>query len=108
METVEWIRFAVGTSFLGLGLITFIMEVFGVYHFKYVLNRMQVAAIGDTLGILLTLLGLMIMNGFNFTSMKLLLIITFLWFASPVSSHLLARLEVTTNKDLDKYCEVEK
>ncbi|MEG1847441.1 MAG: monovalent cation/H(+) antiporter subunit G [Lachnospiraceae bacterium] len=108
MLILEWLRFLIGTIFLGLGLITFLMEVFGVYHFKYVLNRMHVAAIGDTLGILLALLGLMIMNGFNYTSMKMLLIITFLWFASPVSSHLLARLEVTTNGELEKYCEVQK
>jgi len=29
--------------------------------------------------------------------LKLLLIIVFLWFASPVNSHLIARLEVTIN-----------
>ena len=39
------------------------------------------------------------MSGFTFTSVKLLLVIVFLWFASPVSSHLIARLEVTTNED---------
>ena len=32
-------------------------------------------------------------------SLKLFLIIVFLWIASPVSSHLIARLEVTTKED---------
>lgn len=108
MAAFEWIRFLAGTIFLGLGLITFIMEMFGIFHFKYVLNRMHVAATGDTLGILLAIVGLIIMSGLNFTSLKLFLVIVFLWFASPVSSHLLARLEVTTNRKLDEYCEVEK
>lgn len=43
------------------------------------------------------------MNGWNFTSAKFLLVIVFLWFASPVSSHLIARLEVTTNEDKEKH-----
>ena len=54
---------------------------------------------GDTLGIGFALAGLILMSGFTFTSVKLLLVIVFLWFASPVSSHLIARLEVTTNED---------
>lgn len=40
------------------------------------------------------------------TSLKLLLIVVFLWFASPVSSHVLARLEVATNENLEKHCTV--
>lgn len=71
----------------------------GVFRFKYVLNRMHAAAMGDTLGIGFALVGLILMSGFTFTSVKLLLVIVFLWFASPVSSHLIARLEVTTNED---------
>ncbi len=40
------------------------------------------------------------------TSVKLLLIVIFLWFASPVSSHVLARLEVATNENLESRCKV--
>ena len=67
---------------------------------------MHVAAMGDTLGIASCLIGLIIFSGINFTSLKLLLIIVFLWLASPVSSHVLARLEVATNENLGSYCEV--
>ena len=38
--------------------------------------------------------------------MKLMLIVIFLWFASPVSSHVLARLETATNEKLDEHCEI--
>ena len=106
MGTFEWIKLIVGSIFLLCGLFIFLTELFGVFHFKYVLNRMHAAAMGDTLGISSCLIGLMIFSGFNFTTLKLLLIVIFLWFASPVSSHVLARLEVATNKNLEKHCTV--
>lgn len=106
MGTFEWIKLIIGSIFLLCGLFIFFTELFGVFHFKYVLNRMHAAAMGDTLGISSCLIGLMIFSGFNFTTLKLLLIVIFLWFASPVSSHVLARLEVATNKNLEKHCTV--
>lgn len=107
MEILEWIRFILGTIFLLCGLVMFIIELLGVYHMKYVLNRMHLAATGDTLGIGLSLVGLMIMSGFNFTTVKMILVVTFLWLSSPVSSHLIARLEVTTNPDSGKYEKID-
>lgn len=105
--TMEWIRFVLGVGFLLIGVVTFLLEVFGVFKFKYVLNRMQVAAMGDTLGIGASLAGLMILFGFRFATLKLALVIAFLWCASPVSSHLVSRLEYTVDEDLEKFCEVE-
>lgn len=102
----ELIRLIAGTGILTLGLLTFAIEVFGVFRFEFVLNRMHAAAMGDTLGIGISLTGLVILSGFNFTSMKMILVILFLWFASPVSSHLIARLEVMTDETLTDYCEV--
>ena len=99
MVVIEWIRFLAGAVCLLCGLGIFLVEMIGVFRFKYVLNRMHAAAMGDTLGIGFALAGLILMSGFTFTSVKLLLVIAFLWFASPVSSHLIARLEVTTNED---------
>lgn len=105
MEILEWIRFLVGTGLLLIGVCVFAVELFGVFKFRYVLNRMHAAAIGDTLGIGISLLGLMILSGLNFTSLKLGLVIVFLWMASPVSSHLISRLEVVTNEHLRENCE---
>lgn len=102
MAVIEWGRFLAGLFFLLIGLGIFVVEMIGVFRFKYVLNRMHAAAMGDTLGIGASLVGLMIMSGFNFTTLKLFLIVVFLWFSSPVSSHLIARLEVTTNEETQK------
>ena len=106
MAVIEWIRFLVGTAFLLSGLSIFAIEMIGVFRFRYVLNRMQSAAMGDTLGIGFSIVGLMIMSGWNFTTLKLFLVIVFLWFSSPVSSHLIARLEVTTNEDKEKHYRI--
>lgn len=104
----EWIRFVVGTGLLIVGAVTFLLEVLGVFKFKYVLNRMHAAAMGDTLGIGASLAGLMILFGFRFVTLKLALVLIFLWCASPVSSHLISRLECIINEDLKRYCEVKR
>lgn len=106
MQALEWIRFIIGAGMLLCGLSIFIIEVYGIFHLDYVLNRMHAAAMGDTLGISFSLIGLMIFFGFNFTTLKLALIVIFFWFASPVSSHMLSRLEVTTNENLKEHCSI--
>lgn len=103
MAVIEWIRFLAGAALLLFGLGIFAIEMIGVFRFKYVLNRMHAAAMGDTLGIGFSLLGLILMSGLNFTSLKLLCVIVFLWFSSPVSSHLIARLEVTTDEEKEEH-----
>ena len=106
MEILEWIRFLAGAGLLLIGMGIFALQLFGVFKFKYVLNRMHAAAMGDTLGIGVSLTGLMILSGFNVASVKMALIIVFLWLASPVSSHLISRLEVVTNENMAEHCEV--
>ena len=103
MAVIEWIQFLAGGLLLLIGLVIFLIQMIGVFRFKYVLNRMHAAAMGDTLGIGCCLLGLIVMKGFSFTSLKLLLVIIFLWFSSPVSSHLIARLEVATDEEPQKH-----
>lgn len=106
MSAVDWIRLVIGSLFVLAGIVIFFTELYGVFHFKYVLNRMHAAAMGDTLGISACLIGLMIFSGSNFTTLKMFLVIVFLWFASPVSSHVLSRLEAATNDNLAAHCEI--
>lgn len=106
MIALEWLRFFVGAALIIVGLLTFLTEIYGVFRFKYVLNRMHAAAMGDTVGLGAAIVGLIVMNGLDFTSVKLLLVVVFLWCASPVSSHLIAQLEATTNPENEEYCEM--
>lgn len=98
--TGEWIRFILAAVCLILGLVFMILSVFGVNRLHHALNRMHAAAMGDTLGILFVILSLMIMRGFSMDSLKLLLVILFFWMASPVSGHMISRLEAMTDREL--------
>ncbi len=100
------IRTIIGAILIFSGVVTMVVATIGIFRFKYVLNRMQAAALIDTLGILLLLTGLIVLSGFSALSAKMLLIIGFLWLASPVTSHLIARSEVMTNPNIKEECEV--
>ena len=103
---IEWVRFGVSALLMLMGLSALFISTFGVFRFKYVLNRIHVAAKCDTAGMLLCIGSMIIMNGFNITSLRLLLIVIFIWIANPVSSHLIAYLEVATNPRIDEEFEV--
>ena len=98
---MEMFRFVLGSAFLLIGMVVFAIEVFGIFRLNCALNRLHSAALGDTLGISSCMIGLLEMEGFTFTTLKMALVILFFWMASPVSSHLLANLEITTYADLD-------
>lgn len=105
----EWMRFLFIAILLCGGVLTACIAVYGVYRFHFVLNRMHAAAMIDTLAILLIIGALLLCSGVSFTSLKLLLVLAFLWFASPVSSHLISRLEVLTDEEtVLQECEVEE
>ena len=99
---IDIIRLIACILLTGAGLCCLVSGVVGVFRFKYALNRVHAAALMDTVGILLMLLGVIVAIGFNFTSAKILVVIAFLWLTSPVSGHLIGRMEVTINDDLDK------
>lgn len=103
---MAWFQLAVGAVFIVIGILTLAVAVFGVYRFHYVLNRMHSAAMGDSLGILFIIFGLMILSGFQFGTLKLALIIIFFWLAGPVSSHMIGQMEILVNENLKEECEV--
>jgi multicomponent Na+:H+ antiporter subunit G len=103
---METIRFVLGTVLIIAGLLIFIIEILGNYRFSYVLSRMQAASIGDSFGIALCLLGAMFYFGWSLACLKLVFVEIFLWCSSPVSSHLVAKLEADTNEDLGSRVEM--
>lgn len=103
-----WIRFAAAAVCMVLGLVFMISAVFGVNRFHHALNRMHAAALGDTLGILFVILSLMIIRGFSMDSLKLFMVIIFFWIASPVSGHMISRLEAMTDESLGELSVLEK
>lgn len=106
METLNLIRFVLGTCFISIGILVFITEIIGVYRYRFTLDRMHFAGMGDTMGLLSVTLGAILINGYNFASLKLILVLVFLWFSSPVSSHQISRLVTDTDERLKEHCTV--
>ncbi|MCI9162612.1 MAG: hypothetical protein HFG59_05040 [Lachnospiraceae bacterium] len=105
---LAWMRFAAAAGLLLLGLVFEVLAVFGVNRFRRALNRMHAAAMGDTLGILFVMLGLMVLKGWSMDSLKLFLVVAFFWIASPVSGHMISRLEAMTDEDLGEILVMDK
>ena len=103
---LDIIRFVISAALTLGGLFCLLSGVVGVFKFRYALSRVHAAALLDTVGILLMLLGVIVATGFTVASGKMLVVIAFLWLTSPVSGHLIGRLEVTINDELEKDAEV--
>lgn len=106
METLNMIRLVVGSIFICLGLFVFLTEIIGVYKLKYILNRMHFAGAGDTAALAFTILGAIIINGFDYASAKLVLVLLFFWFTSPVSSHLISRLVMSIDETVTDHVKI--
>jgi multicomponent Na+:H+ antiporter subunit G len=100
------IRMIIASAFILAGLVVLISGVIGIFRIKYALNRLHSAAMLDSLGLFMITAGLIVIKGFSFDSLKLLMILGLFWIASPACSHLLAALEVSTNPELKNDCEI--
>ena len=69
---------------------------------------LHAASMGDSLGLFLVEVGLCLSCNDGWIICKMLLVSFFLWLASPTASHLIARLEVTTNLHPEQEMEVTR
>ena len=99
---LDILRFGLSAALTLAGLFVLLSGIVGIYRFQYSLSRIHAGALFDTAGIVLMLLGVICATGLNVTSAKILVVIAFLWLTSPVSGHLIGRMEITINDDLDK------
>lgn len=104
---LEWIRFAASAVLTLLGLFVLITGVLGTFRFRQALNRIHAAALLDTVGILCMFGGLIVALGFTLTSLKLLIVVLFLWLTSPVSSHLIGELVVVSHDGLAREINID-
>ena len=82
LDILSWICLIVGSFFVLVGGI-------GVLRMPDVYTRSHAAGITDTMGALLILVGLMFQAGLMLITVKLVMILIFLLFTSPASSHAL-------------------
>ena len=84
---------------LSSGLFFLLVGTVGILRLPDVLTRAHSAAKCDTLGAVLSLTALIIMEGITLTSVKIITIIIFIWITSPTATHLIADAYVRKTKD---------
>ncbi|MBE6948690.1 MAG: monovalent cation/H(+) antiporter subunit G [Ruminococcaceae bacterium] len=107
-DWLSTVRLILTAVFMAAGVFVIISSLLGVYRFKFALNRIHSAALTDTLGFGLIIIGLMISSESLFSVLKLLALLVFMWLTNPVASHMLAKLEVVTDKEIEHHCKVSE
>ena len=105
---LEMIQFIVVALLLLAAVILESFCIFGVNRFRFSLNRLHAAAIGDTLSISCVILAAIVYTGLELLSLKYFMILTLMWMTSPVSGHLISLLVVKTDDDVEKEAKVWK
>ena len=105
--SMEWLRFWLVFILIVCSLLGFTFSVIGFYRFGFLMNRLHASGIGDTFGILCMALGLLLAQEPSLSLGKMALVVIFLWFTSPTSSHFLCQVEFYTNPDLYRYVDRE-
>ena len=99
------LRFWLSAVLIGFGIACDFFAIFGVYKFRFVMNRMHCAAILDTLAMAGILGGLMVLTADMAYVPKLLAALLVLWVSSPAASHLVGRMELDTDDTAKTHME---
>ena len=84
LDLISWAFLLAGSFFAITGAV-------GVIRMPDVFTRLHASGVTDTGGAGLILIGLMFQGGLTLVTVRLALILGFLWFSSPVSTYALAR-----------------
>lgn len=76
---------------IALGVLFFMISAIGVLRFPDFLSRLHASGIGETLGMILFGLGIIIYLGINLVSVKVLIIFIMLSLVNPVGTHLIGK-----------------
>jgi multicomponent Na+:H+ antiporter subunit G len=87
LDTLSWVLILSGGMF---GIISAV----GVLRMPDIFTRMHAASIADTMALGLMFAGMMIQAGWTIVTVKLILILLFIFFASPTTTHALAKAAI--------------
>jgi len=91
-DILSWLFLLGGSFFVVVGGI-------GVIRMPDLFTRLHAGGITDTMGAGLILAGLMFQGGLTLITAKLIFVLGFLWFSSPVSTHALARATLASGQE---------
>ena len=103
----ETVRYIIAAILLLIGVASAAVSILGVFRFRFVLNRMHCAAILDTLSMASICGGLMVATGSMAYIPKLFAALVILWVGSPIASHLVGRMELSTDETADDHIKKE-
>ena len=107
MEIIHEILKYLGLAFILLGSIFLFLGALGIYRMPDLYNRLQAGTKASTLGAMSLVFGVGLLQ--PFWLIKLIIIIIFIGFANPLSSHALARASYRAGikpyfkKEIDAY-----
>ena len=104
----DTVRFVISAVLMAFGVISIALGLLGVFKFRFVMNRMHCAAIIDTFGLAGILGGLMVLTGSLEYIPKLAAALMLMWIGSPIASHLVGRMEITTDDTASEHMETEE
>jgi len=81
----------IANLFIFFGLVFFFFGTIGTIRFPDIYTRLQSSSKCDGAGAVALFVGLMIREGFNIFSLRILIITFFLLLTNPVSTHAIAR-----------------
>lgn len=91
-DILSWVFLVGGSFFVVVGGI-------GVLRMPDLFTRFHAAGITDTMGAGLILVGLMFQAGLTLVTLKLILLLAFVWFSSPVSTYALSRAALASGQE---------
>ena len=77
--------------FLIAGLFLIFVAAIGILRLPDFYSRLHASGLSETLGMVLCFIGLIIYEGFTFTSVKLLIIALFFFLANPIGTLVISR-----------------
>lgn len=105
IDILSWVLLLTG-AFLGVS------GAIGLFRFPDFYSRVHAASVTDTLCTLLIISGLVLQAGFTLITVKLIIVLLFLWYTSPLAGHALVKaahndglkplLSNTDNDELNK------
>ncbi|MEN3186909.1 MAG: monovalent cation/H(+) antiporter subunit G [Atribacterota bacterium] len=84
-------RVLLGNILIVIALGFIVCGVYGLFRFRHFYPRVLIASKVDTVGFITLMTGIMVKSGFNFFTLKVLIIVGFFVLTNPLATHSIAR-----------------
>lgn len=84
------------------------VSALGVIRLPDFYTRLHASSVGESFGLVLAGIGMIIYHGFDLTSAKILLIIVALFLVNPIGTHLIGKAAIRAGEEPWKYIKKEE